>query len=694
LFHCTQDAFYTPSTECRDKNETTTVTYEPPAPHLFADSYLTLSQDPYRQTPLINFNEDFNPLSSPEGHKPNPYHTSSAPLIRHFLDGNIETLMSINGPGTTGVIPDLSSFNICRPAPPGASFLWALTLATLEAKTTDAADSEVAPLEAEPECSVEGETKGLDIAGRGKFVRGNNPLMNAFKQVVEAKRRASDQKKLKSFKSVDAKKSPMITINYLKLGTDDASGAVTNAAGVEDWWGMGNKVGGGDQIASQGSTGNAGKASAAQRKLPNIDMLLSSSWQHKFRDVLDAIVLREGIDIKSDERMSSSVVCSATDTDTNCDKQHLTALSNIGARLFDECVVKMAAAHAQRASDLGVGDSDSLVTSASVTASVGNSSAGLLLSTTPTVSSELSTPSTMTIRKISSDSALTLLVAGQPAKTSGNAQGVAASLSATSLQTLSTASTLAASMTTTSSVTSSPLTYQMTAIDRLAQSIAVGLLPPLRAGSNASSSSVDAGLSSSSRFPVDAGVVFQSNLASAPPRMAVRPTNTGTMNTVTGSVVSQMFLSNSQVVGPASMTGVLGPISMTSHMSVSAASPVVHPERPPGTTVRYPPTGVAPPNYPPRTVSNNVAPLTWSLASATAAENSATAAESGVFSSTNMTAGSSTVSGLSSSPTIVSAYSTKSEVTPQASVASLPAAIRPPGVIQNTSIKLGMLYAF
>ena len=140
-----------------------------PEPRLYEDSYLSSGFDVYQSQKGIdrlytNFDVDFDPTLAPG--------SQESPLMHIFMDssGVMEQLV--------GVIPDIKQFCVDLVSSKNA-FLWALSLSTLDPMQNRQDDDET-PRKQALKCS-------------------NNPLMQAFRQAVEASKK-KDEVKVKSCK--------------------------------------------------------------------------------------------------------------------------------------------------------------------------------------------------------------------------------------------------------------------------------------------------------------------------------------------------------------------------------------------------------------------------------------------------------------------------------------------------------------
>lgn len=144
----------------------------------YEDAYLSEITDAYGVLPLSNFDEAFDPTNVPDGHLYNPFRRTW-PILQHVVDGKSDLLLKVCS------FPDVSSFSIRRVMRENG-FLWAVCLSLFE------------PVTSKPDSTDSSLYYGLDLnaANKGKGAKSSNPLMQAFRQAVEAKKKVAAKSKL------------------------------------------------------------------------------------------------------------------------------------------------------------------------------------------------------------------------------------------------------------------------------------------------------------------------------------------------------------------------------------------------------------------------------------------------------------------------------------------------------------------
>jgi len=140
----------------------------------YEDGYLSEMVDAYGVLPLSNFDVAFDPTNVPKGHTYNPFR-KTWPILQYVVDGKSDLLLNVHS------FPDVSSFSIRRVMRENG-FLWAVCLALFDPK---------------PDSTDDGLYSGLNsAANKGKVAKPSNPLMQAFRQAVEAKKKVATKSKL------------------------------------------------------------------------------------------------------------------------------------------------------------------------------------------------------------------------------------------------------------------------------------------------------------------------------------------------------------------------------------------------------------------------------------------------------------------------------------------------------------------
>jgi len=141
----------------------------------YEDAYLSEMADAYGVWPLSNFSAAFDPTDVPEDHTCNPFR-KTWPILQHVIDGKTDLLLKVCS------FPDVSLFSIRRVMRENG-FLWAVCLSLFD------------PLVSKPLSAENNLYSGLDAANKGKAAKSSNPLMQAFRQAVEAKKKVAEKSK-------------------------------------------------------------------------------------------------------------------------------------------------------------------------------------------------------------------------------------------------------------------------------------------------------------------------------------------------------------------------------------------------------------------------------------------------------------------------------------------------------------------
>ena len=145
----------------------------------YEDAYLSELDDAYGVWPLSNFDASFDPTNVPGGHVYNPFR-KTWPILQHVMDGKTDLLLKVCS------FPDVSTFSIRRVMRENG-FLWAVCLSLFDPdmNKTDSADGSF--------------YSSLDLyAAKVKGAanaKSSNPLMQAFRQAVEAKKKVAVKSK-------------------------------------------------------------------------------------------------------------------------------------------------------------------------------------------------------------------------------------------------------------------------------------------------------------------------------------------------------------------------------------------------------------------------------------------------------------------------------------------------------------------
>jgi len=134
----------------------------------YVDGYVSEMADAYGVWPVSNFDPSFDPTSVPDGHMYNPFRRTW-PILQHVVDGKTDLLLKVCS------FPDVISFSLRR-VMRESGFLWAVCLSLFD------------PTVSKPD-SID--ILDLNAAGKMKGAKSSNPLMQAFRQAVEAKKKVA-----------------------------------------------------------------------------------------------------------------------------------------------------------------------------------------------------------------------------------------------------------------------------------------------------------------------------------------------------------------------------------------------------------------------------------------------------------------------------------------------------------------------
>ena len=137
---------------------------------LYLDSYISSCDDVYQNILVSNFDDVFDPTLAPDEFHENP-------LMKYFIENKTEILLKLDG-----VIPCVKDF-CAKVITPQTGFLWSLVLAVLDIEAKDK-ESDVSP-------AIESQSSSKKTTYP---MNSSNPLMQAFRQVVEAKKKIAGDK--------------------------------------------------------------------------------------------------------------------------------------------------------------------------------------------------------------------------------------------------------------------------------------------------------------------------------------------------------------------------------------------------------------------------------------------------------------------------------------------------------------------
>ena len=268
----------------------------------YEDAYLSEMADAYGVWPLSNFDIAFDPTNVPGGHLYNPFRRTW-PILQHVIDGKTDLLLKVCS------FPDVSLFNIHRVMRENG-FLWAVYLSLFDpvVSKTDSADSNLYS------------SLDLNAANKVKGAKSSNPLMQAFRQAVEAKKKV-------------AAKSKLTTV---RQNSDDASevqawSAKRPAGKMSIVFGSAVKSGG--SLKSVVGADQSEKPEPPANKFSN---LLTSAISKMNKDISDMISRKCG-----EQCLDKGDYTTKFQSSLPVESKHLSALSDLAVDMYDIAEYKL-----------------------------------------------------------------------------------------------------------------------------------------------------------------------------------------------------------------------------------------------------------------------------------------------------------------------------------------------------------------
>ena len=266
----------------------------------YEDAYLSDMADAYDVWPLSNFDPTFDPTDVPEGHVYNPFR-KTWPILQHVIDGKADLLLKVCS------FPDVSLFSIRRVMRENG-FLWAVCLSLFE-----------------PALSKPDSTDSLLDSVAGNKVKGaksSNPLMQAFRQAVEAKKKVAVAAKSK--------------LSVLRQNSDDVGGtqpwSTRRPAGKMSIV-FGSAVKSGGSLSSVVRTDQPAKTAPSANKFSN---LLTSVMSKMNSDMSDVISWKCGEGSLDKDAHTAEYKSNLLAT-----SKHLSTLSDLAVDVYDRAEYKL-----------------------------------------------------------------------------------------------------------------------------------------------------------------------------------------------------------------------------------------------------------------------------------------------------------------------------------------------------------------
>ena len=265
----------------------------------YQDAYLSEMADAYDTWPLSNFDPAFDPTSIPEGHAYNPFR-KTWPILQHVIDGKADLLLKVCS------FPDVSLFSIRRVMRENG-FLWAVCLSLFEPSLNKSDSTDSFP--------------DLIAVNKNKGTKSSNPLMQAFRQAVEAKKKVADAAKSKSA--------------LTRQNSDDTGGtqhwSTKRPAKMSIVFGSAVKSGG--SLSSVVRTDQSAKTAPSANKFTNLLTTVISNMNSKMSDMISWKCGEQCMDkdAHNTEHQSNSQATS----------KHLSTLSDLAVDMYDRAEYKL-----------------------------------------------------------------------------------------------------------------------------------------------------------------------------------------------------------------------------------------------------------------------------------------------------------------------------------------------------------------
>ena len=280
----------------------------------YIDAYISEMADAYAAWPSSNFDVAFDPTSVPAGHI-NPFR-KTWPILQHVIDGKSDLLLKVFS------FPNVNSFDVCKVMRENA-FLWAVCLSLFD------------PVVSKPEMANSSLYSGIDSSAGNKVkgAKSSNPLMAAFRQAVEAKKKVAVNSKSK-----------------LAVGRQNS----------DDVWSVKRQVGKtsivfGSAVKSGGSLSSvvgADQSSKVDTPVDAVDSLLISAIRNFNSDISDVIVRKCG-----KQCLDKGAGC-AERRSLPAVSKHLSAMSDFTLDMYDMAEYKLVKIFADRIADKKAGGVD------------------------------------------------------------------------------------------------------------------------------------------------------------------------------------------------------------------------------------------------------------------------------------------------------------------------------------------------
>jgi len=266
----------------------------------YQDAYLSDMADAYDVWPLSNFDPAFDPTNVPEGHTYNPFR-KTWPILQHVIDGKADLLLRVCS------FPDVSLFSIRRVMRENG-FLWAVCLSLFEPALSkpDSMDILMDPV----------------AAGKTKSAKSSNPLMQAFRQAVEAKKKVA----------VAAKSKVAVRKQTFDDTGETQSWSTKRPAGKMSIV-FGSAVKSGGSLSSVVGTDQSAKAALPANNFSN---LLTSVVSNMNSDMSELILQKCG-----KQRLGKNAHSAEYKSTLLATSRHLNTLSDLSVNVYDRAEYKL-----------------------------------------------------------------------------------------------------------------------------------------------------------------------------------------------------------------------------------------------------------------------------------------------------------------------------------------------------------------
>jgi len=261
----------------------------------YKDAYLSEMADAYGVWPSSNFDVAFDPTNVPGGHMYNPFR-KTWPVLQHVIDGKTDLLLKVCS------FPDAKSFSIRRVMRENG-FLWGVCLSLFDPAV-------IKPNIAESNLYTESD---LSAAGKTKSAKSTNPLMQAFRQAVEAKKKVATRSKL----------------TVLKQHSDDAGSQVWSAKRSSGKMSIvfGSAVKSGGSLSLVVAADHASKRESGSNMFRNMVMSSVSNMNSDISDVISQMCGEQCL-VKGSQTTEYQSTVPVT-------SKHLSMLSDLAVDVYD-----------------------------------------------------------------------------------------------------------------------------------------------------------------------------------------------------------------------------------------------------------------------------------------------------------------------------------------------------------------------